>query len=68
MFRLRVTDKLKNLNVDTSLTGKQLEEMCFSIGIKYCLPKAGYVERITKILVVEEKEEADKVMETNRGK
>ena len=59
MFRLRVMDKLKNLVVDTSLTGK--------LGIKYYLPKTGCVERIKKRLVVVETEEADKVVETNRG-
>ncbi len=68
MFRLRVMDKLTNLVVDTSLTGNQLKEICISIGIKYYLPKAGCVERIKKRLAVVEKEEADRVVETNRGK
>jgi hypothetical protein len=61
-------DKLTNLVVDTSLTGNQLKEICISIGIKYYLPKAGCVERIKKRLAVVEKEEADRVVETNRGK
>jgi hypothetical protein len=61
-------DKLTNRVVDTSLTGNQLKEICISIGIKYYLPKAGCVERIKKRLAVVEKEEADRVVETNRGK
>jgi hypothetical protein len=68
LFRLRVKDKLTNLVVDSRLTGKQLKEICISIGIKYYLPKSGCVERIKKRLAVVEKEEADRVVETNRGK
>ena len=66
LFRLKIMHKLKNVVVDTSLSGKQLQEICISIGIKYYLPKSGCVERIKKRLEIVEKE--DKLKETNRGK
>jgi hypothetical protein len=60
-------DKLNNIILDTSLSGKQLQEICISIGINYYLPKVGCVERIKKRLEHVEKEE-DKLKETTRGK
>ena len=37
-------DTLKDLKVDTNLSGKQLEEICSSICFKYYLPKLKCIE------------------------
>jgi hypothetical protein len=59
-------DKLKDIKVNTDLSGKQLEEICLTIGIKYYLPKPKCVERIKKRLDVLKKEE--ETSEPNKGK
>jgi hypothetical protein len=59
-------DKLKDIKVNTDLSGIQLEEICLTIGIKYYLPKPKCVERIKKRFEVLKKEE--ETSEQNKGK
>ena len=58
-------DNLNDIKVDTDLSGKQLKEICLTIGIKYYLPKPKCVERIKKRLEVLKKEE--ETSEPNEG-
>jgi hypothetical protein len=58
-------DKLKDIKVNADLSGKQLKEICLTIGIKYYLLKPKCVERIKKRLEVLKKEE--ETSEPNEG-